>query len=288
MKAINIAAIAQAACNVSMCEGRALTIPMAEDIRQIVVRQMREQLAQHNVHTVVNTINGDALLAPIRGSIIQAISDTETALKEAELPARFYRRLDRIKETIKEDKYNGDVVAALLQELIYDLLDELSEPKFFYVAKDHRHLFETEAPFGAAVAETFHDANKDILAAARCLALDEWTACVFHLMRVLELGLRSVAEMVGLPAEQTTSENWKNIIDQIEKRIRSIESEPKSTEKREKLRVYSGAAVQFRYFKDAWRNHVSHSRAHYDLKEAESIWNHVKTFLEQLAHHQEK
>ena len=139
------------------------------------------------------------------------------------------------------------------------------------------------APFGDKVAVAFEEATIDIQAASRCLALDEGTACVFHSMRVLEHGLRWLADAVGLPKEQVAHENWKNVIDQIERRIRSVETAPKSSDKLERLRVYSGAAVQFRYFKDAWRNHVSHARAHYDSRKAAAIWNHVKEFMQHLA-----
>ena len=62
-----------------------------------------------------------------------------------------------------------------------------------------------------------------------------------------------------------------------------MEKEPKSTEKSAKLKFYSSAAIQFRYFKDAWRNHVSHGRDTYDEREAYSIWNHVKEFMQTLA-----
>src|SRR5207302_260994 len=122
----------------------------------------------------------------------------------------------------------------------------------------------------------FPEAVQDIAAASRCLALDEGTACVFHAMRVLEHGLRVMAMNVGLPPDAMTHENWKVVIDQIEKKVREIEGLPKSPGKAEKLRVVSEACSQFRYFKDAWRNHVSHSRATYDVREADSVFNHVR------------
>jgi len=91
------------------------------------------------------------------------------------------------------------------------------------------------------------------------LALGEWTACVFHSMRVLEHGLRELASRVELSADAMAQENWKNVIDQIEAKIRAMEALPKSAEKSASLKVYSQAALQFRYFKDAWRNYISHT-----------------------------
>jgi hypothetical protein len=51
------------------------------------------------------------------------------------------------------------------------------------------------------------------------------------------------------------------VIDRIEAKIREREKALKrGQEKDATLKFYSQAAVQFRYFKDAWRNHVAHLR----------------------------
>ena len=77
-------------------------------------------------------------------------------------------------------------------------------------------------------------------------------------------------------------ENWKNVIDQIEAKIRAMEALHKSAEKIARLKELSLLASQFRYFKDAWRNHVSHSHENYDERDANNVWHHVKTFMEQM------
>ena len=61
-----------------------------------------------------------------------------------------------------------------------------------------------------------------------------------------------------------------------------MERLPKSPENSVRLRHLSAAAVQFRYFKDAWRNHSTHSRAWYDEFVARSIFNHVGQFMQEL------
>lgn len=86
-------------------------------------------------------------------------------------------------------------------------------------------------------------------------------------------------------AAQVDLENWKNIIDQIEKEIRKFEPLPKSPQKTADLEFYGRTAAQLRSFKDAWRNHVSHSKGTYDESEAILVWTHVRTLMEQLAAH---
>jgi hypothetical protein len=103
-------------------------------------------------------------------------------------------------------------------------------------------------------------------------------------MRVLEHGLRDLAARVGATfATSIELENWKNIIDVIEKQIRAQEALPKSPQKSEDLQFYTKAASQFWHFKDAWRNHVSHAREYYDEAEAMNVFNGVKHLMQQLA-----
>jgi len=189
--------------------------------------------------------------------------------------ARLHNRIDSV---------DGQTLATLMQEVHENVIADLCSAWFLMIPHDKREYYEQRGqPFGQLVADTFPSAVGDIAAASRCFALDEWTACVFHLMRVLEHGLRSLAMAVGLGADAMSHENWKNVIDQIEKQIRAMENEPKTPEKVERIQRLSSAAAQFRYFKDAWRNHVSHSHASYGPQEGERAWIHVKAFMEQAA-----
>jgi hypothetical protein len=52
---------------------------------------------------------------------------------------------------------------------------------------------------------------------------------------------------------------------------------------RKEITYYSDAASQFRHFKDAWRNHVSHGREHYDQRDAEKVLTNVREFMQHLA-----
>jgi hypothetical protein len=136
---------------------------------------------------------------------------------------------------------------------------------------------------GQTFETAFQDAIKDAHSGIQCFVLDQWTASVFHFMRVLEHGIRCICLIVEIPTENIQLENWKNILDQIEKKIRAMEQRPRSQEKVENLRFLSEAAANFRYFKDAWRNHVSHSRAVYDSIDAKRVMDHVIDFMQQLA-----
>jgi HEPN domain-containing protein len=158
----------------------------------------------------------------------------------------------------------------------------LYEHIYFKIEVKDKELFsEQNKPFGDQVTSAFPECNDDIKAAARCLALGESNASVFHSMRILELGLRALAREVELSDDSAS--NWQNIIDQIESKIRILGKSKRFEGKDEKLRHLSAAAVQFRYFKDAWRNHVTHARSSYDENTAQSIFDHVRDFMQELS-----
>lgn len=224
--------------------------------------------------------NEDKKLSPEESKVKLAESVDQIAFRIDCLPlspvikAQAHRLRDRCRSVPSGE------TALVLRELHDNILVELESSCFLSIAHEKRSYYEQkEPPFGSEVQSKFPQAGLDIAAASRCFALDEWTACVFHLMRVLEHGLQWLASDVGLKPEQTANENWKNVIDLIEKEIRSLEQLPKTAWKVSRVKFLSEAAAQFRYFKDAWRNHVSHGRENYDSISGSSIWNHVKEFM---------
>jgi hypothetical protein len=190
-------------------------------------------------------------------------------------------KFKRIIEEAKDGKCSSSTIETLLRELLFDTVLELTEPMFFCVKASHRALYEQrEPPFGDIVETTFPDSKRDVAAAARCLALDEWTACVFHLMRVLEHGLRKMAARFGVPF---ATDSWHRVIKGIEDGISDLRNKPSLTDlERREITYYSEAASQFRHIKDAWRNHVSHAREHYDERDANSVCAHVKELMQHL------
>jgi hypothetical protein len=135
--------------------------------------------------------------------------------------------------------------------------------------------------FNNTFANNFSTATYDASHAGRCLAIGSYTASVFHLMCVLERGLSALARALSVPSEHS---NWDNIINQIEARIKDIEKGINKTDNwQDDKTFYANAALQFRHFKDAWRNHVIHGREHYDDTRAKGIYSHVAEFMNHLA-----
>jgi len=185
----------------------------------------------------------------------------------------------------KNGGYSCDQLKSDYHELTWRIQDEMAKILVMRIEKDRADYFDKVQLFGPEVATNFPSANYDIEEAGNCYATDRNTACVFHSMRVLEIGLRVLANdlQVTFPTP-IELENWNTIIEKIESTIRDREKQlPKGMQKSEEMQFYSEAAKEFRYFKDAWRNHVAHSREKYGETEAYRVLCHVRDFMQHLA-----
>jgi hypothetical protein len=149
-------------------------------------------------------------------------------------------------------------------------------------------LFENPRPFDSnsvSVNDRFPDAVYDIQEAANCRALSRPTACVFHLMRVLEVGLVALAADPDLNIPWPDRNNWQDVINTVEQKIKLLQKGAGSDRPdwHEKRQFYSDAATQFTHFKDGWRNYASHFHAVYDDAKAEIIFMSVREFMRVLA-----
>jgi hypothetical protein len=68
----------------------------------------------------------------------------------------------------------------------------------------------------------------------------------------------------------------------VENELKNLENLPKSKYKSDTLKLFAAAAMQFRWFKEAWRNHVMHGRDVYDEGRTFSILNHVLELMQAL------
>jgi hypothetical protein len=160
--------------------------------------------------------------------------------------------------------------------------DELEARLFIAAPPSRASFYEPAEPlFGSSVDDAFPSAAWDIAEAGRCFAVRRNTACVFHLMRTLEVGLRVFAAEFHVVADHT---NWHNIIEGIEKAVRGMGNDPaRQGDWKNQQEFYSQAASHFMMLKDAWRNFTAHARGKYTDEEAEVLVLHVRAFMQKLA-----
>ncbi len=244
------------------------------------------------------------------GRVLQALQSNPAAMARPQLPVEG-GSLQQVLDQLADLKNNcdalklrctGDLLGWMLREyqtkphthgevrsnieyLSVTFEQELSRNLFSYIEPEYAKYFRSveeffvNPPFGSAVMFAFSSATRDTGLAGNSYAYGLNDACVFHLMRVLEKGLASLAAIFSEPFAH---ENWHNIIERIESKIRKMDSSWGSDWK-EKQSFYSEVATQFMFFKDAWRNHVMHGRTDYDPDRAKSIYDHVCVFMQRLA-----
>jgi len=242
--------------------------------------------AQHYITFVINPENKRPSRDSARKMLAEMFkSEVVATFKAVPLSKVVREQMMRLQDKMGKEQDSLEVINALLAELSNNIIVEFTYHEFLLIPELQRSFFEEpQTTFGQKGCDAYPDAKQDIEAAGRCLALGEGTACVFHLMRVLEMGLWDLAKRIGVSnISPTTEENWKVIIDQIEKRIKDLQQSPKSPQKKTDLQFYSDAATNFHYFKDAWRNYVSHSHARYNEREAMLVWTGVSTFMNRMA-----
>lgn len=162
---------------------------------------------------------------------------------------------------------------------------EVKRRAMYFIPQERAEYYGKENLLTPDAAEIFHGAAHEITDAANCFALEQYTACVFHVSRALEHALKSLAEMLkcefgGVPIELV---DWHNLIDQCASKIDAMKSRQKGREKSDDLKFFSDAALEFRYIKDAYRVRVAHAREVYSSDQAKKILHSAGDFMNALA-----
>ena|ERR1700732_5047986 len=180
---------------------------------------------------------------------------------------------------LKGQNYTYVDLSNHLDTLCFSFAKELRKNSCFRIAADKDKYFEKDDLFGLEVSKAFGSCVDEIRNAGNCYALEQDEAVVFHLMRVLERSLGVLAKKFGVDFSHT---NWHNVIEEVEKKIRKMDSSF-GADWKEQQKFCAQAATHFMFLKEAWRNHVMHVRdVPYDEGRALSIFSHVREFMQAL------
>lgn len=108
------------------------------------------------------------------------------------------------------------VFSSAVLELNKRVREELAARKFCYIPQDKAGYFYSFDWLLDSPIYNHKDLYDEFEAAGRCYALDENTACVFHLMRCVDWGLRRVAASLDIAYD---ARNWNGIGQAIEKKM---------------------------------------------------------------------
>lgn len=188
------------------------------------------------------------------------------------------KHLERMKSDFdgNPNSFTNESLTRSLFELTTRIVDELEQRLFLNVPLGQTPLYlQPEPPFGDRSIKRFPKMTEDISEAAKCLSLDRPTACVFHLMRVMELAVQHFGDELSVTV--VAEKNWQVILDQINAAIRKLDA------KDAKTKAYAQCASHLYNVKVAWRNEVMHPKQTYTFEEARAVFDNAKTFINELA-----
>jgi hypothetical protein len=169
-------------------------------------------------------------------------------------------------------------ISSRFAELIARMGDEAQLTACLIIPRDRAQYYEDKPLFGLEVNDRFPSAILDISEAGKCLACGRGTATVFHLMRVMEVGLKTVAGALAIPY----APSWESYLKQINDRI-AVKHKSKGIRWKRDEPFFRDVAAHLQTIKLAWRNPTMHIVNHYDRDAAMDVFNAVKTFMRHLA-----
>jgi hypothetical protein len=134
-------------------------------------------------------------------------------------------------------------------------------------------------------------AKPDIEEAMYCYALERNTATVFHLMRIAEHGLRTLAKKLHVTFDlkhkgqivRIEYADWQKVITAVKNKLDAISRTKVGLKRQMQLEKYSDAADHCVFMKDIWRNTAAHLRKAYSPSEAKAAMGRVHDFMEFVA-----
>jgi len=251
-------------------------------------------------------------LAQLRNDLARIKDDEEPGEEELRLGSEIAEKAHSLLSSLKNvspsvlahieewARYYSDIVAGPTQGEILGTLEsiramvgaELQSRKFLYIPSPDDEKIRQTKPFGNQVYQAFPSARQDLTNAGTAFAVELYTASVFHLMRSAEYGLRALAwdrrvktlTKAGraYPLDLAT---WEDILRELDPEVAKIANWPrtKGQIRTQAMEFYGTAVEEIRGFKDAWRNHVMHTRGNYIREDAVQLISHVQRFMTTLA-----
>jgi hypothetical protein len=186
------------------------------------------------------------------------------------------------------------VLSSRLGVILNCVHHNLSKQRFMILSEEEARHYGNPNLFGKIVQEKYsHHALRDAISAGNCFAASQYTASVFHCMRLAEHGLRKLAsnrllniklhnKKGSIPIEFAT---WNDVITAIHNKISKIRQRPVGPKREADLQFFSSCADQCDYMKELWRNPLSHTRHFCKREDALAVMAKVKDFVIVVGEH---
>ena len=218
----------------------------------------------------------EKLLRPIEDFCIElSLENSAEVIKE-------FRNYLLAWKTLKFANLPLSEIDARLGEIHRSIFRETKLHLFMYIRADKAKYYDSYRKtrvglanpsgflFGDSVNNKFPSAGFDITEAGNCFATNRYTACVFHLMRVMEIAVQKLGDNLGVTV--ANEKVWQKIIENIRTELNT-----KFPNSKDSNRIkYENILGHLETVKIAWRNPTMHPKATYIEEEADDIMHTVK------------
>jgi hypothetical protein len=232
------------------------------------------KLAAEKMNLNRNGLVSEKTIAEVLPSL-QSLAD-ELDILGARLTAASVRRFEH---ELKSKKCTHGNLIELTSDIDRRLRDELQLVNLYALDEDKiKYFAPAQVLYDQDVVDKFPLAVTDIEDAGKCLSLLQGTASVFHSMRVMEIGLKSLAKLLDIPY----APSWESYLRQINDKI-SEKHKDKTLQWKADEAFFRDLSGDLQTTKIAWRNPTMHIVRQYTPDEAEEIFRAVRGFMKRLS-----
>jgi hypothetical protein len=149
-----------------------------------------------------------------------------------------------------------------------------------FIQVENEELYHRGAElFDSDMAVTFPSASYEVDEASKCLALERGTACVFHLMRALEIAVAATARCLQIPDPiRQRDRTWGAIQGKIDTAIKAKWPLKPDQENGDGY-YFVNLLASFSAVKNPWRDATMHVEKVYTVEQARDILDAARGFM---------
>ncbi len=186
--------------------------------------------------------------------------------------------VEEIASGIRRGKITWVKVEEHIKSLGAGLHVELGAVKLFALHPDEQRFYaDALQMFGTKATTAFPSTIPEIDEAGKCLALGRTTAAIFHLMRIVEVALRSLRGPLGITEPNPS---WNTVIRKLDKELKL---DPRQRTLKADVPFLEGVSAQMHAVNRAWRTRAMHVDMSFSLENARDIFSATKSLMQHLA-----
>jgi hypothetical protein len=180
-------------------------------------------------------------------------------------------------------------LANALERLYEEIEHAAKQESFFHYPRELAKIVRGIGVEWKDVLDAFPSSRREIETGIDCYALGDFPGCVFHMMRIGELGLRTIARERGIkslgkkkskPIEWGT---WQEVFDAIESQLKAVRQGNPGPKRDAAVSFYDTALGDLRTLRGLYRDPTMHFRENYDKGEAYSAIFRVQSLMRALS-----